>query len=139
MDRLHGDEDDDEGGDEEWEIEVYKYGDLPVEEQADPKDPVLEVEEDGTVVEEIDAESHGIDVNALETDEEDDGADEPENSGSGSSEEESDSDEDVTVLETEGVHSVGQFRTNNSFISSYKVDIAQDLIVTSERWLKSKV
>lgn len=128
------DEDTTEAG---WEIQIYKYGNAPVPLPTASGESGVEIEEDGTIVEEIDAEAHGIDVNAVETDEEDEEEPGPEDSEA----EENDSDEsgEGAALTTEGVHSVGQFRTTNSFMTAYKVDIAQDLIITSEQWLRAKV
>jgi hypothetical protein len=130
------DSEDEENTESGWEIEIYKYGDAPPTPETLPGESRVQIEEDGTIVEEIDPESHGIDVNAVETDEEDEEPGPEETDASGTDDDES---EGVVVLTTEGLHSVGRFRTTNSFITAYKVDITQDLIITSEQWLRSKV
>jgi len=134
VDRIDPSDSDDE---EEpgWEIEIYKYGDASPTAEILPGDSRVQIEEDGTIVEEIDPESHGIDVNAVETDEEDEEPGPEDTDASGTDEDESEG----VALTTKGLQSVGQFRTTNPFITDYKVDITQDLIVTSEQWLKGKV
>ncbi|KAG8815735.1 hypothetical protein FRC17_000602 [Serendipita sp. 399] len=134
IDRADESDSDDEDLEAEWELEVFKYGDAA----AQGEGIILEVEEDGTIVEEIDAEAHGIDVDAIATDEEDDD-DEPEQSGSDEDESDEEEEGDIVIMQTEGVHSVATFRTTNSEMSAYKVDISQDLVITAERWLRSKV
>jgi hypothetical protein len=125
--------DSDEDGDNPWEIEVFKYGDSPQHTVPQMDGRILEVEEDGTIVEEIDPETHGIDVNAIETEDEDE--DEPENSDSEDNTDESNED---LVVSTEGVHSIGLLHINSSSMSAYRVDITQDLIITAEQWQRSK-
>jgi hypothetical protein len=136
VDRVDpSDSDEEESTEPGWEIEIYKYGDALPTAEILLGDSRVQIEEDGTIVEEIDPESHGIDVNAVETDEEEDEEPGPEDTdASGTDEDESEG----VVLTTKGLQSIGQFRTTNSVIRDYKVDITQDLIVTSERWLKGK-
>jgi hypothetical protein len=124
------DSDDEEAGDTTWELEVYKYGEPPG--GSDSNDLGVEIEEDGTVVEEIDPDAHGIDVNDIETDDEDE-ENGPENSDSEGSAENNE------WAETEGLHGVAKFRTGNSFLNAYKADVSQDLVITGEQWLKGKV
>ncbi|PVG02542.1 hypothetical protein CPB86DRAFT_780497 [Serendipita vermifera] len=131
IDRIDEPLSDDDEENVPWEIEVFKYGGLPTSSQ--DGGAILEVEEDGTIVEEIDPEAHGIDVNAIETEDEDE--DVPENSDSEDNTDESDG---ALLMTTEGVHSIGVFHGNNSSMSAYRVDITQDLIITAERWQKSK-
>ncbi|KAG9054053.1 hypothetical protein FS842_006328 [Serendipita sp. 407] len=135
IDRADESDSEDEDLETGWELEVFKYG-----EQDPPQNEavILEVEEDGTIVEEIDAETHGIDVDAIETDEEEEDGEEPDQSET-EEESEDDDDQEIIIMQTEGVHSVASFRTTNSEMSAYKVDISQDLVVTAERWLRSKV
>lgn len=129
------DSDDEDEGEMSWELEVFKYGDEPPAAETDSNDPGVEIEEDGTVVEEIDPETHGIDVDAIETDEEDEDEDAPENSDNGGSTAES----EEQWVEMEGLYSIAQFHTGNSFMSAYKADVSQDLVITGEQWLKGKV
>lgn len=136
VDRVDAsDSEDDEPEQPGWEIEAFKYGGESASSLIASGEGVIEIEEDGTVVEEIDAESHGIDVNAIETDDEDE-----EVPGNSDSEDNDTDDEDaLIILETQGLQSVGMFRTSNSFMSAYRVDPAQDLLITAEEWLRSKV
>ena len=135
VDRIDpSDSEDEEPEQSGWEIEVLKYGGDAVSRIIASGEGVIEIEDDGTIVEEIDAETHGIDVNTIETDDEDEEG--PDNSDS----EANDSDNDeLILLETEGLQSVGLFRTTNSFMSAYRIDPAQDLIITAEQWLRGKV
>ncbi|CAG7854663.1 SubName: Full=Uncharacterized protein {ECO:0000313/EMBL:CCA70496.1} [Serendipita indica DSM 11827] len=116
--------------DRQWDIEVFGYG---APEAVDDGD-IVEIDEDGAIVEEIDPESHGIDVNAIETDEEDSDGEAPSQSGS----EDSNSD-DIEILENEGIHTTGLLRVTTSTLRTNQVDITQDLIITAEKWLRSKV
>ena len=127
------DSEDEEPGHPGWEIEVLKYGGDAASQMIASGEGVIEIEDDGTIVEEIDAESHGIDVNTIETDDEDEEG--PDNNDS-----ENDSDDaEPVLLETEGLQSVGLFRTTNSFMTAYRIDPVQDLIITAEQWLRGKV
>lgn len=135
VDRIDpSDSEDDEPEQSGWEIEVFKYGGDAISQVIASREGVIEVEEDGTIVEEIDAETHGIDVNEIETD--DEGEEVPDNSDS---EDNETSDTELLLLETRGLQSTGIFHTTNSLVTAYRVDPAQDLIITAEEWLRGKV
>jgi hypothetical protein len=135
VDRIDpSDSEDDEPDQSGWEIEVFKYGGDFASQIITSGEGLIEIEDDGTIVEEIDAETHGIDVNTIETDDEDE-----EGPDSTDSEDNDSDDDDLVLLETEGLQSVGIFRTTNSFMTAYRVDLAQDLIITAEQWLRGKV
>lgn len=140
VDRVHDDSETDEAEEEGWELEVFGYGD-PSQEETEAVGALqqlfenIQIQADGTVVEEIDAESHGIDVDAVETDDEDE---EEANGEEGEGIEDAE-DEDVVILTNEGVHTIEQFRTNSSALLCYKADPAQDLVIIAEEWLRGKV
>jgi hypothetical protein len=133
------DEDDDELFEPGWELEVLTFGETPDGEEGGASanenrldgdgENALKVDIDGAVVQEI-TDTTGIDLEAVETEDVDD---------DGEVVEEDDNEEGGTeALENKGVHSIAEFRTANSTLNTYKVDTRQDLIITSEEWIKAK-
>ena len=131
------DEDDDELFEPGWELEVLTFGETPNDGMVvdsnnngtdEDGEKVLEVDVDGAVIEEI-TDTTGIDMEAVETEDIDD---------DGEVVVVDDDEEDGIVLENKGVHSAAEFKTTNSTLNTYKVDVRQDLVVTSEEWRKGK-
>jgi hypothetical protein len=135
------DEDYDELFEPGWELEVLTFGETSNGGEADADmgdgeigedgQTGLEVDIDGAVIEEI-TDTTGIDLEAVETEDIDDDGDIV---GEDGSEEDG---AETTVLENQGVHSIAEFRTTSSSLTTYKVDTRQDLVIISEKWRKAK-
>lgn len=140
VDRQPDDDDDDlfEPG---WELEVLTFGETSNggEADADAGDGEtnedgqtgLEVDIDGAVIEEI-TDTTGIDLDAVETEDVDDDGDIVREDGN------EEDDTETIFLENQGVHSIAEFKTTSSNLTTYKVDTRQDLIIISEKWRKAK-
>jgi len=134
-------DDDDDEFEPGWELEVLTFGETPSDrgagadgsddETGEDGQKVLEVDIDGAVIEEI-TDTTGIDLEAVETEDEDDDGDLMEEDGS------EEGGAETIVLENKGVHSIAEFKTGSSTLNTYKVDTRQDLIITSEEWRKAK-